>query len=199
MNFNILGVKIKISYLLISLLALFSLFDKTYLALSAFFAALIHESGHILSAALLGAGVKELAFMPFGIRMRLKIPLDMLHSGKKIIILSAGCVFNLFCFVLFSLLSSRITDTALIHLVTAIFNLLPSGTLDGGRILLEILSLKLSYRTAERILSVISLFSSAVLFLLGAAVLIKTGYNISLLITSVYLCFMVIIRQKKLK
>ncbi len=188
-----------ISYLLISMLALFSFYDKTGIAFCAIFAAIFHECGHIFAAAVCRLNIKELSFKPFGIRMRLKTPLDMIDTKRKVIVLSAGCAVNFTCFFVLSFLSGKITDAALVHLVTLIFNILPAGTLDGGRILYELLSLKFSENKAELFFDMISLFSASALFILGSVILVKTGYNLSLMITAAYLFLMVIVRQKKLK
>ena len=196
LSFSLLGVRVKISFLLIALLALFAYCDKSGIMLLAISSALIHEMGHIVMAELLKLGVKELYFAPFGIRMILKTPLSVAKSAKKIAVLSAGCAVNLVLFAIFWLLEHK--NAALVHLITAAFNILPAGTLDGGRILCEVLSLRLEADRAEKITDVISLLSAAVLFLLGSFVLIQSGYNFSLLLTSIYLAITVIIRQKKL-
>lgn len=194
LRFSFLGVRVKISFLLIVLLALFAFCDKSGLMLLAISSALIHELGHIVAAELLGLGVKELYFAPIGIRMILKTPLSIVNTSRKITVLSAGCAINLVLFAVFMLFSQK--NAALIHFITAFFNLLPAGTLDGGRILYEILSIKHEAGKAQKIVDLVSLFSAAGLFLLGSFVLIYSGYNFSLLITSIYLAITVIMRQK---
>lgn len=196
MSFSFFGVRVKISFLLIALLALFAYCDDSGVMLLAISSALIHEMGHIVMAELLGLGVKELYFAPFGIRMILKTPLSVAKSAKKIAVLAAGCAVNLTLFVLFWGLGHK--NAALIHLITAAFNLLPAGTLDGGRILCEALSMRLEADRAQKITDIVSLFSAAALFLLGSFVLVYSGYNFSLLLTSIYLAITVIMRQKKL-
>ncbi len=196
LSFSFFGARVKISFLLIALLALFAFCDKSGVMLLAISSAFIHELGHIVAAELLGLGVKELYFAPFGIRMILKTPLSIVKRGRKIAVLSAGCAVNLILFALFWAFGQK--TAALIHLITAAFNLLPAGTLDGGRILFEILSIKIQPDSAEKITDIVSLFSAAALLLLGGFVLFKSGYNFSLLLTSIYLAFTVIIRQKKL-
>ena len=196
LSFNFFRVRVKISFLLIALLALFAFCDKSGIMLLAIFSAFIHELGHIAMAEVLGLGVKELYFAPFGIRMILKTPLSIVGRGKKVAVLSAGCLVNLALLALFWLSGQQ--TAALINLITAAFNILPAGTLDGGRILYEILSIKLDAQTAEKITDVVSLLSAAALFALGSFVLLYSGYNFSLLITSIYLAVAVIIRQKKL-
>ncbi len=196
LSFSFLGVRVKISFLLIVLLALFAFCDKSGLMLLAISAAIIHELGHIVAAELLDLGVKELYFAPVGIRMILKKPLSIVNTSRKIAVLSAGCAVNLVLFAVFMLFSQK--KAALIQLITALFNFLPAGTLDGGRILYEILSIKLDVGRVQKIADLVSLFSAAVLFLLGSLVLIYSEYNFSLLITSIYLAITVIMRQKKL-
>lgn len=196
MSFNFFGVRVRISFLLITLLALFAYCDESGIMLLAISSALIHEMGHIVMAEFLGLGVKELYFAPFGIRMILKTPLSVAKSAKKIAVLSAGCAVNLVLCVLFWVFGHK--NAALIHLITAAFNLLPAGTLDGGRILCEVLSLRLEADRAQKITDIISLFSASALFLLGSFVLVYSGYNFSLLLTSIYLAITVIMRQKKL-
>ena len=196
LSFSFFGARVKISFLLIALLALFAFYDKSGVMLLAISSAFIHELGHIVAAELIGLGVKELYFAPFGIRMILKTPLSIVKRGKKIAVLSAGCFVNLVLFALFWALNHK--TAALIHLITAVFNILPAGTLDGGRILYEIISVKADVQTADKITDIVSLFSASVLFLLGSFVLLKSGYNFSLILTSIYLAITVIIRQKKL-
>ncbi len=197
MSFKFFGVRIEVSFLLIAMLALFSFYDKTGIAFCAITAALLHECGHVAAAALSACQIKELSFQPFGIKMRLKKPLSLLDTKRKLLVLSAGCAVNFVCFFLLLALNRKPTNTALVHLITALFNLLPAGTLDGGRILLELLSLRCPGNRAEQICDIISLLSAAALFVLGSIVLVKTGYNISLMITAAYLFVLVIFRQKK--
>ncbi len=196
LSFSFFGARVKISFLLIALLALFAFYDKSGVMLLAISSAFIHELGHIVVSEILGLGVKELYFAPFGIRMILKTPLSIVKRGKKIAVLSAGCFVNLVLFALFWALNHK--TAALIHLITAVFNILPAGTLDGGRIIYEIISIKADAQTADKITDIVSLFSASVLFLLGSFVLLKSGYNFSLILISIYLAITVIIRQKKL-
>lgn len=199
LSFKLLGVRIEVSYLLISMMALFSYFDESGIFLAAFFSALLHESGHIIATVILKIPIKELAFKPFGIRMKLRTPMELVSFKKKIIVLLGGCIVNFLCFFLFWALCRKISDYALIHLITAIFNLLPSGTLDGGRILSEILLLKIDAQKTAIFCDVVSIIFAILLFVLGFFILVKTKYNFSLLITAIYLFIMVIVRQKKLK
>ena len=189
----------KISFLLVAMLTLFSLYDKTGIAYCSVLSAAMHECGHLAAALLLRLKVRELSFMPFGIRLRLKQDLSLVKTGKKIMLLLAGSGVNILTFIALTLINKAITLFALTSLVTGIFNLLPVSSLDGGRILSELLTLKLAENKAQNLCDFISLFFSLVLFVLGALAIAVTGYNVSLVITAIYLAVLVILRQKKLK
>ena len=194
-----MGVSINVSFLLVAMLTLFSLYDKTGIAYSSILSAAMHECGHLAAALFLRLKVGELSFMPFGIRLRLKQDLALVKTGKKLTLLFAGSLVNFIAFGILALVNKSATFFALTSLVTGVFNLLPVSTLDGGRILNELLSLKLAENTAQNIADAISLFVSFALFVLGAVAVAVTGYNVSLVITAIYLAVLVILRQKKLK
>lgn len=196
MYFNLFGVRVKISFMLIATVTLFSFFDREGLFLMALFSAFLHELGHIFATYFCGVEIKELSFSLIGIKMRLKKSLSLVPFSKKIMLLIAGPLVNVILAMIFLAFSLKVY--ALINLVTAIFNLLPAKTLDGGKILLDILNLKLAPNTAETVSDIVSLVVSALLFILGAIVLCVSGYNISLVATSIYLAITVIIRQKRL-
>lgn len=198
MNFKILGVNIKVSFILVAMLTLFSLYDKTGIAFCSVWAAALHECGHTSAALLLKLKIRDLTFAPFGIRMRLRGDLCTVPTGKKILLLLAGSLTNFITFFALCLLSKKVTLTACVHFVVGAFNLLPVTTLDGGRVLTELLSLKMDEKTAQMICDILSLLLAAVLLVLGAFVLAFTGYNASLCITAAYLAVFVILRQKRL-
>lgn len=198
MRFKLFKVSVKISFLLIVMLTLFVFIDENKTAFFGFLAALLHELGHIFAAEFLGCEIRELAFMPFGIRMKLKKGLETLSKKKKIIVLFSGCAVNFLCCFLLFIINNRLTVIATLHLIIAVFNLLPVGTLDGGRILFEIVLIKFPFNRAQIICDFVSFLIAGFLFILGAIMLIKTGYNFSLVVTAIYLIFMLIIRQKKL-
>lgn len=194
-----MGVSIKVSFLLVAMLTLFSLYDKTGIAYCSILSAAMHECGHLVAALFLKLEVRELSFMPFGIGLLLKRDLALVKTGKKLALLFAGSLVNFVTFGALMLVNKASSLFALTSLVTGIFNLLPVSSLDGGRILNELLSLIFTENTAQNISDAVSLFASFALFVLGAVAVAITGYNISLAITAIYLAVLVILRQKKLK
>ena len=198
MEFKAFGVSVKISFLLIAMLTLFSLYDKTQISLCAVFCAISHELGHIISALLLKCQIKELAFMPFGIRMCLSKPLTLMPTLTRFIVLASGVTVNALCFTVSFLLLRGFSTFSIVHFAIGIFNLLPVRELDGGKLLELCLLHWYNEEKTENICNVISYLTAAIIMILGALVLAVTGYNFSLLITAIYLFVMLIIRQKRL-
>ena len=135
--------------------------------------------------------------MPFGIKMDLKTNIEILEFSSQIIILSAGCALNLFMAIIFYYLGENFINYFLINLALFIFNSLPIGTLDGGRILFAVLNKVFkTLKTAEFVFDIISFFTVSFLILLAFYVFFKSGYNVSLVITSIYLLLMLLNRQR---
>lgn len=137
--------------------------------------------------------------MSFGIKMRLKYPLESLKTSKRLIVLSAGCCVNFICFAVLYFMRGNLTATGAVHLLTGLFNILPAGTLDGGRILCTVLTgLGTTGYHAEKICNTVSFATAFLLLALGIYVFILSRYNISLVITALYLAITAFKRQKRL-
>ncbi len=164
MTFKLLNTKIYVSYLFISLLTLVLLYKESEILSLCLLFSLAHEMGHIIMMKLLGATLNEIKFMPFGIAIKTS-DLSALSKLKQTIVLLSGVLINA---VLLPLNFE-------INLALIMFNLLPIGNLDGGRIL------KLLTRS-KKVSLVISLIILFPLFLLS----IK-HQNETLFLTSAYL------------
>lgn len=193
---EILGVKVKISFLTILIITFFSLSNSGNFYLYALFAAFIHEFGHLVAAIIVNCKISCVEFLPFGIRMRLTNAINTLPWYKSLFIIISGPLANILCFILIYLLNKGMCDAAITHLAIAIFNLLPIGTLDGGKILYEILGACFKFKKCQQICDVISLVVAIGLFFLGSVLLIYTGYNFSLILTAIYLSVVIIYKQK---
>ncbi len=178
------------------MIALFSLFDSGNFYLHALFAAFIHEFGHITAAVMVKCKIRSLEFLPFGIRMKMADAIEVLPRGKSLFIIACGPSVNILCFFIISFLNKGIYDASIVHFATALFNLLPIGTLDGGKIVFEILGIWFKPQKIQQFCDIISLLLAVLLFLLGFALLIYTGYNFSLILTSIYFALVIIYKQK---
>lgn len=163
MTFKLFGTKIYVSYLFVSLLTLLLLYkDSQILALCLLYS-FAHETGHIISMKLLGATLNEIKFMPFGIAIKTS-DLSALSKLKQTIVLLSGVLINT---VLLPLNFE-------INLALIMFNLLPIGNLDGGRILKLFVNDKI-----HKIISIIILMPLMILFV--------KYQSITLFFTGVYL------------
>ena len=140
---------IKISLYTIMFLIIYFI-NETFLYYIPFI--LIHELMHCLTAIMLGYSVNNIKMLPFGISASLNeefiTPLD------DILISVSGPLINFIFFVVFSLLSYKDIHLLILsqsNLILCIFNLIPAGFLDGGRILKNLLKIYISFYSAYSI------------------------------------------------
>ena len=197
MIFTIHGCKIKISFLLVSLIIGITLLDDSKITIWGIVAAVMHECGHIFAMTLKNNKPKEINFDVFDIKIKDSNRAKSSYSDN-IFILFAGPCMNLSLALLF-FLSYFVThiDFLLVpmseNLILGILNILPIESLDGGQILYCILVKKMGIHMAEKIVCVVSFVFLVPISILGFIILFKSKYNISLLAVS----FMIMIVLKK--
>lgn len=180
-TFHCFGVKIQISVFYVGIITLLAFIDKTGIAVLGFFAALLHELGHIAVLYLVGGRAELISFEITGIRMVQK---SLLGNLKEIAVMSAGCAVNFVCCALCMKLG--FLSAATVHLCIGAFNLLPAGALDGGRLSALFFGRFLSMRKTDFVCTVISVITSLTLIFLGVNIFF-TSFNPTLLITGVFL------------
>ena len=185
---TISGIRCKLSLYFPAVLLCMLYFDPSGMVLFGFLAAFIHESGHLLMAFILGSMPKELVISCFGMRL-VADPYLRRGASTDIGIALAGPITNLLmAFVLACFpLSSIYTH---IHLVMAVFNLLPVYPLDGGRALVAFFEERFDMAFGRCLESVTFILTVIPLFLLGILLVCQPSCNPTLLIVSVYLIFM---------
>jgi Zn-dependent protease len=169
----------------VSLLTLVLFSNKTALICSVLFS-LLHELGHIAVSALFKIQINEISFLPFGISLKCQ-NLDILTPFKRIAVYLGGVTVNLILFLLVSFKE--------INLAIIIFNLLPIGWLDGGRISFEILTFILGKTKGDIIHSVLSF---VLLVPLSALSVYFLKQNPTLLIVCGYLFITVVLKKKRM-
>ena len=167
-------------------------------------AALLHETGHILSAKMQKIKLKEIKFGIFGAKIETderltsyKSELFLALAGPLANLISAAMVFALFYASGASaaemleasseLLISGRSDAwgylgffALSSLVHAATNLVPISGFDGGRVLYCALAALTSERLAERILSLTTAFSVFVIWTVALYLMLKISSGIGI-------------------
>lgn len=119
----------------------------------------LHEMGHLLAMRLQGIGVRRIVF---GLGRITIDPLQAADMLQQVFVLAAGPLANLLVSALFFRLGWRYA--AYMNVALAIINLVPAGSLDGGRLVYAAALQVLGARTAFWILTLLSaLFGGAIL------------------------------------
>ena len=145
-------------------------------------ACVLHELGHLLALRWLGMPVEKLRVTAVGAEIRVAGSLS--YRGELAAAL-AGPAVNLVLAGWMSYLPGGAVGAG-INLVLGLFNLLPVGRLDGGRILSCVLALLLGPEYGERAAAVLSVLCVVLLGAAGIGVL-WLGGNGTLLMVSLWM------------
>ena len=195
LEFSVGKTKIKISFLFLAFCTICSLCDKRGFFTMALFASLLHEMAHILMLYFVGESAEKLDFVPQGIALVRKG--KILSYKSEILILSAGCILNFILFLIFYFCCQTLSLKlfGVVNLGLGLFNALPIGALDGGRILKILLKNMFFAQKAELICKIVSVFIVVVFILLGIYLVLNGRRNVSLLLTCIYLTSMLLFRN----
>lgn len=155
-------------------------------------AAALHECGHYLSGRVFGGRLRRLELSAVGAGMELEYsgPLSYL---QEIVVTLAGPVVNLLLGWL-GVTTGRFLFAS-INLGLAGLNLLPVLPLDGGRVLYSAVTCAAGEVWGERVIAVLSAVFVGGLVGVGVVAALQFA-NISLLIVSLWLFWMVLARKK---
>ncbi len=187
MQFNLLGIPVRLSFYFFLITTLFLLADTTGTVLFVLSAAFIHEMGHILAMALLKAPILLLDFTPFGLKITRGEHLVSYRCEAVISLAGAGA--NLLAAGLLALLARQSFGAlylSAVNLVVGVFHLLPIRGLDGGKVVAELLTLRLSPAAARTAAGAVSLVFLGLLCLLAARLWLGGKANLSLMVMLVY-------------
>lgn len=156
--------------------------------------AVVHEMGHSLVASRFGYELKRIVLMPYGAVIYGNSD-DMPYRDEAVIALSGPFV-SLAAAVLFVSLWWLVPDLypyteicVLANLTIASVNLLPAYPLDGGRVMLSMLSCFLKRKTAVKIVKGAGIIFSVIIFALFIrSVALKTP-NLSILFFAGFILF----------
>ncbi len=170
---------------------LFSVISNEWSKIISYGAAiLIHESGHLATAAILGVKLYSAAMCPWG--MKLRFDFYKTSSIKETIVSLAGSAVGILSSLLVLLIFGKnkvFMDFAIISLSLSVLNLLPIKNLDGGQILESLLYRYLLPNNALTAYTAISGLFAVAFWVASVWVQFKAGVNLSLLMISVYFLF----------
>ena len=202
MSFSAGAVRVRLHPLLPAIAAAAVLTGHGVGLLAGVLALLLHESGHGLAARCLGLSISELEFTPFGGVMTVE-DADRLSPLRRILFSAAGPAFSfLGCFSAGMLLQqgapfSWAQRFAGCNLLLCLVNLLPALPLDGGEMLLALLTLRFPRALAARILSVLGYCLGALLAGLSLAAALQGELLLSPLAAGLYLIYAVSIQGRE--
>ena len=146
----------------------------------------LHEAGHLAVLRLVGGQIEQFTLTPFGGELRIRRS-EWLSYGKEIASVLAGPGVNLVCALVLGRAAAELSWErgyllSGIHMLLALFNLLPLRQLDGGRALYLMLSWLLDPITADRIGHGVGCFFLCVALLLTAALQGAVGLQLPLVV-----------------
>ncbi len=201
MRIRLSGITIELSYPLVAVMTLVMIYDTSLSVLICFIAVIIHESGHLTALHI---------FSSFPDKIRLTL-FDIAISDKKksvrsfrqeLIVVVAGIAANiisaLITFILNCILPCSFFEGLMnANISLAVFNSLPIDSLDGGQALLMVLCEKTDIYKAMTVLDIISFLILIPIAALGFLVVLRSRYNFTLLLTSMYLMALLILKHKR--
>ncbi len=191
MIFNILGIKVEITFWFVALITFIISLNAPSNVLVTVISSLLHETGHLLIMTSVGNKPKAVRFEITG--MNIIRQSDFKISTKnEILIALGGPLINFLCFLITVIIlciysNENILAFGCINLILMIFNLLPIKRLDGGMALYYVLSQKFDNLTCSKILKITSVFFIALIYIWGIYAFISSRYNISLIIIAIFL------------
>ena len=195
LRFRLFQVDIRLSFLFFAVVTVYLILDRSGFGYCGVFAAVVHETGHLIACCLSNAKPSSVTLSFEG--MRLASSERYLSSGKELFVLLAGSGMNLLLGSFFFLSGTEIfLKLALSQFLIGGFNLLPVGALDGSLALECFLSFFFSLQTVYKINLILSLIVVIPLILFGFFLFWSVG-NITLLITSLFLFLLLLKQQKK--
>lgn len=191
MSFSLFGVRVEITFYFVALMAFIVSLRAPANLFITILSSLLHESGHLLMMTMLGNKPRMLRFEITGINIIRQQDISISLRNELIISLG-GPLFNLLvviisCIFLCFYDNELLMSVASINLILMLFNLLPVKGLDGGLAVFCILSRHIECEMCNKILKITSAFFIALIFIWGIYVLVKSGFNVSLIIIAIFL------------
>lgn len=163
-------------------------------------AAVLHESGHMLVALLLGIPLRSLDIGMFG--ASLKVRGSLISYPKEFLLCAAGSAMNFLSALLVCIFSEHrgyYTECGewftSVSLMLGVLNLMPAEGFDGGRMLAVAVSSLFGPHASAKVLSLTSFASIVLLWMLSVYLLIRYGTSLSLFVFTLSLFYRLFVEK----
>ena len=160
----------------------------------------LHESGHMLAAVLLGIPLRSLDIGTFG--ASLKVRGSLISYPKEFLLCAAGPAMNFISAIavaIFSDHSGYYSECGewfiAVSIMLGLLNLLPAEGFDGGRMLAVVTSSLFGPRASARLLSFTTFSSIVLLWMISVYLLIRYGTSLSLFVFTVSLFYRLFVER----
>ncbi|MBQ2716751.1 MAG: site-2 protease family protein [Clostridia bacterium] len=182
------------------ILILMLILQPSGIVLSSLGAAVLHELGHMLAAAILGVPLRSLDVGMFGASLRVRG--SLISYPKEFLLCAAGPAMNfLSAFAVIALSERRgyFTDIgewfASVSLMLGVLNLIPAEGFDGGRMLSVTVTSLFGPRVSAKLLSLSTFLSILLLWMFSVYLLIRFGTSLSLFVFTLSLFYRLFIEK----
>lgn len=155
---------------------------------------ILHELSHMIVANLIGCKFNDIELHIFGARAEM-LELEEFTDSKKLLVYLAGPVFNIVMAIILFVIGLKIESFIIeqsigLNIGLAFFNLLPAYPLDGSRIYEILLSKRMLYRKAQKIISITSYFMAMIFLLISIVfIIVLHKFNISMGIAGIIISY----------
>ena len=198
MTFNVRGSHVSVSFFFFVTICIALVLDTTNTAVLALCAAAVHEGGHLICMLCFGERPSRIFVAPFGFCIT---RFSNSSYRREMCIALAGPLANIFVALAMLLVMlcchvKGLFKPIMVNIALAVFNCLPIEPLDCGRAMRCFLMCKMNSVKAEKTVFIVGVVFLVPLSALGFYVLIKSKYNITLLLASIYLSCMLLKRRE---
>ena len=191
MIFNVLGVKVEITFWFVAFITFIISLNAPSNVLATVFSSLLHEMGHLLVMTSVGNKPQKVRFEITGMNI-IRQPNLKISTKNEVLIALGGPFINFICFLISVIIlcivnNENILTFGCINLILMLFNLLPINRLDGGMALYYMLIQKYDDVVCSKILRATSMIFITLIYAWGIYVFISSRYNISLIIIAIFL------------
>lgn len=186
--------KIKFDFTFFAVVGLLVFIDTSGTATLSLIASLTHEAGHLIAMLLCRSKLRCITFYGGGICI--KSDIELLTFGKRLFIVSAGCILNFIIFGIGTTFFSSVREIyifSVVNIVICVFNLIPVGYFDGAVIIDILFNRFLDYKISAVLKRIVAI--SFAVTVVAVTMVYCFIYNGKVSISFLFVVFYLILAQ----